>query len=74
MPKLTITLDEAELNLLEKRGEKNFLSVKEQVEDIVRRSCINYAKGTKTSGFKCDDKLVGIFSKDGRGRKKVRKK
>ena len=40
MTKLTITLDEAEVKILEKRGKKNFLTLREQVEDIIRRSCI----------------------------------
>ena len=75
MTKLTITLDEAEVKILEKRGKKNFLTLREQVEDIIRRSCINSSKGTSTN-FKCDDNLVGIFSREKRGRKKkvVKKK
>ncbi len=71
--KLTITLDEAEVKILNKRAKKNLLSLKEQVEDIIRRSCIRSSKGTYKS-YKGDDALVGIFSRDQRGRKKKKKK
>jgi len=68
MRKLTISLDEDEVKILQKRAKKNLFDLKEQVEDIVRRSCIHSRKG-KTR-FKVDDKLVGIFSREKRGRKK----
>ena len=67
--KLTISLDEDEVKILKKRAKKNILTVKEQVEDIIRRSCIS----SKTGGYKrvkVDDKLVGIFSRERKGRKK----
>jgi hypothetical protein len=67
---LTINLDEGELKVLEKRAKSNFLSVKEQVEDIVRRSCLSYKKKRGYKSVKVDDKLVGIFSREKRGRKK----
>ena len=67
--KLTISLDDDEVKILEKRAKKNFLTLKEQVEDIIRRSCISSSQGTYKP-LKCDDKLVAIFSKDRRGRKK----
>ena len=70
--KLTISLDDAEVKILNKRAKKNFLSLKEQVEDIIRRSCIRSSKGTYKP-FKCDDTLVGVFSRDQRGRKKKKK-
>lgn len=71
--KLTITLDDAEVKILKKRAKKNFLSLKEQVEDIIRRSCIRSSK-TTYKPYKGDDALVGIFSRDQRGRKKKKKK
>jgi hypothetical protein len=37
---LTINLDDEELKVLNKRSKKNMLDLKEQVEDIIRRSCI----------------------------------
>ena len=71
--KLTITLDSAEVKILEKRAKKNLLSLREQVEDIIRRSCIRSSKTTYKS-FKGNDALVGIFSRDQRGRKKKKRK
>ena len=67
--KLSISLDDDEVKILKKRAKKNILSLKEQVEDIIRRSCVN-TSGKSTRTFKCDDKLVGIFSREKRGRKK----
>ena len=75
--KLTINLDDKETKILEKRAKKNLLTLKEQVEDIVRRSCVQYIGGTKYRAIKVDDKLVSIFSREKRGRKpkkKVKKK
>ena len=71
MLKITIQLDEKELKILKKRAEKNLFSLKEQIEDIVRRSCANTKKSTRP--FKVDDKLVGIFSRQKSGRKKKKK-
>lgn len=59
---ITIRLSDKEVKLLKKRAKKNLLELREQVEDIVRRSCIN-SKITKNPGEKIDDKLVGIFSR-----------
>ena len=49
------------------------MSLKEQVEDIIRRSVINTKKGTSYSRVKPDDRLVSIFSREMRGRKKRNK-
>jgi len=70
MTTISIKLDEAELKILKKRAKDNLLSIKEQVEDIIRRSCISSSKKTGYSAIKCDDKLVAVFSRDNRGRKK----
>ena len=67
--KITIELDDQEVAVLKKRAKKNMFEIKEQVEDIIRRSCIN-AKKTGSSEAKCDDRLVGIFSREKR-RKKI---
>jgi len=74
MTKLTINLDEAEIKLLNKRAKKNLFSLKEQVEDIIRRSCANTQNKTGYRQIKVDDKLVAIFSREKRGRKKKKKK
>jgi hypothetical protein len=68
MPSITVNLSEEELKLLKRRGKENYLPVKEQIEDIVRRSCISYKK--KGREIKVDDKFVNIISRSRRGRKK----
>jgi hypothetical protein len=70
--KITITLDENELKILSKRAKKNLLTIKEQAEDIIRRSCVksNQQTFTKTDS---DDVLINIFSRDKRGRKRYKK-
>jgi len=68
--KITIDLDEDEISILKKRAKKNMFELSEQIEDIVRRGCIN-AKNTASSDDKCDDKLVSLFSRQNCGRKKV---
>ena len=70
--KLTISLDDKEVKILKRRAKKNLLTIREQVEDIIRLSCIRSSKGTYRP-FKCDDTLVGVFSRDKRGRKKKKK-
>jgi len=72
--RLTILLDESEIKILKKRAKANLLTLREQVEDIVRRSCVNSSKKTGYMAIKIDDKLVGIFSREKRGRKKTVKK
>lgn len=66
---ITIRLNDAEVKVLKKRAKKNMLELREQVEDIVRRSCIN-AKSGGSSVEKIDDKLVGIFSRKTPGRQR----
>jgi len=65
---VTIFLDSEMMKLLEKRAKKNMFSVSEQIEDILRRSCLGMKQKPSTS--KVDDALVGIFSREKRGRKK----
>ena len=64
-----ISLDNEEIKILKKRAKKNLMTLREQAEDIIRRSCIHSKKGSQSS-FKTDDKLVGIFSRSRKGRKK----
>ena len=56
------------LDDLEKRAKKNMFTLSEQIEDILRRSCIS--KKTAQSQEKIDDLLVGVFSRATRGRKR----
>jgi len=71
--KLTISLDDEEFKVLEKRAKKNILTLKEQVEDIIRRSCVSSINKTTSQKIKIDDKLVAAFSRERRGRKKKQK-
>lgn len=63
MPSITINIGDEEKAILKKRADKNFLSLTEQVEDIIRRSCISQKNKTSSKEIPCDDKLVGIFSR-----------
>jgi hypothetical protein len=66
--RVTIYLDKEVLKIIDKRAKKNMLTIEEQIEDIIRRSCI-MAKQQKKEEQKIDDLLVSIFS-----RKKYTKK
>ena len=55
------------LSALEKRANKNMLTLSEQIEDIIRRSCIN--KKTTTQQGKVDDLLLACFSRAKRTKK-----
>jgi len=70
MPKITIELDEDEINIIQKRAEKNLFSLKEQIEDILRKSAVRTKNNKNQQTIKIDDKLVAVFSRDNRGRKK----
>ena len=69
MPRVTINITENERKILKKRAKKNYFSLIEQIEDIIRRSCISQ-KNKYLKDIKLDDKLIGIFSKSRRGRKR----
>ena len=69
---ITIFIDDQEKKLLLKRAKKNLFSLKEQIEDIIRRSCVRSSHG-RYRPIKVDDRLVGIFSREKRGRKKKKK-
>ena len=60
--KVCIFLDSEILKNLEKRAKKNMLNLHEQIEDILRRSCVNSRK-LKRQEEKLDDMLVGLFSR-----------
>ncbi len=71
--RITINIDDELEKDIKKRAKKNYLSIQELIEDIVRRSMISYKK-SGTRSFKTDDRLVGIFSRDRRGRPRKKKK
>ena len=46
MAHISIELDKDEIKILEKRAKKNLMTLKEQIEDIIRRSCVSSSKKT----------------------------
>ena len=65
--KIYIEITDEQEKILAKRAKKNLFTIKEQIEGIVRRSCINSpAKASKST--KIDDALVEIFSREKRGK------
>jgi hypothetical protein len=60
--RVCLYLDNDVLKVLGKRAKKNLFTIPEQVEDIIRRSCVSQLKKKSKSG-KIDDLLVSIFSK-----------
>lgn len=70
MPRITVDITDDEKKILKKRADKNYFSLKEQIEDIIRRSCISSKKSQSYRKIKIDDKLISIFSRERRGRKR----
>jgi hypothetical protein len=70
MPTLTVSIDEEVKKVIAKRAKKNMLSLKEQIEEIIRQSAIRTKSGTGVSQVKIDDRLVEVFSRNKKGRKK----
>lgn len=60
--KICIYLDSDVLKILEKRAKKNMFTISEQIDDILRRSCIT-SKTRKKPEEKLDDVLVALFSR-----------
>jgi DNA-binding transcriptional MerR regulator len=56
-----IFLSNEVIRALEIRAKKNMLSMPEQIEDILRRSCVNKKRTPREE--KLDDLLVGLFSR-----------
>ena len=72
MKSITIRFRDDLITEIKKRAKKNYVSQQELLEDIVRRSMLSYKGGIRRI-LKIDDKLVAIFSRDRRGRKKKKK-
>jgi hypothetical protein len=70
MPSITINIDEDVKKIISKRAKKNLLSLREQIEDILRRSAVMTKKSSGYKAIKVDDRLVHAFSREKRGRKK----
>lgn len=65
---VTIELDERVISKLQRRAKRNMLTLREMIEDIVRRSAV--LSGGASIGGDSDDALVSIFSRKTRLRKK----
>ena len=68
MPQITIDIGDDIQKIISKRAKKNMLTLREQVEDIVRQSAVRTKAGA-VSNDKIDDTLVSVFSRSKRGRK-----
>ena len=66
---ITFELDSEVKSILEKRAKKEFLSLRELIQDILRRSAISWTGGGEKPE-KLDDKFIGYFSRQNRGRKR----
>ena len=69
MPTISVSLDEKVKRIIEKRAKKNLFTLREQAEEILRQSAIRTKTGT-ISKLKADDRLVEIFSRNKKGKKK----
>lgn len=56
-----LELDSEVVGILERRAKRNKMTLKEQMQDILRRSAINNTASGEDE--KLDDRLVGIFSR-----------
>lgn len=56
-----LELDSDVVEILDRRAKRNKMTLKEQMQDILRRSAINNTASTEPE--KLDDSLVGIFSR-----------
>ncbi len=74
MPKVTIDIDEDVKKILSQRAKKNLLTLREQIEEILRTSAVRTKSGKTYRKINVDDRLVAIFSREKRGRKKKKKK
>ena len=74
MPSITVNIDEDVKKIISKRAKKNLMSLREQIEDILRRSAVMTSKSKGYKAIKIDDRLVHAFSREKRGRPKKKKK
>jgi hypothetical protein len=73
MPSITITIDDEAKKVLSKRAKKNMFTLREQIEDIIRKSAVRSLSSKKIQQIKVDDRLVSIFSRDPRGKRTMKK-
>ncbi len=65
---VTIELDDRVISRLQRRARRNMLTLRELIEDIVRRSAVSLG-GASISGAS-DDALVSIFSRKTKAKKR----
>ena len=65
---MTVHLDSEVFKIIEKRAKKNMLTPVEQVEDIIRRSCVNVKKASGETQDNVDDLFLRLFSRKSQGR------
>ena len=73
MPTVTISIDAEVQKVIGKRAKKNMLTIKEQIEEIVRQSAVRTKSGAGGVTTKVDDRLVEIFSRHSKGRKRKKR-
>ncbi|GAH84523.1 unnamed protein product [marine sediment metagenome] len=73
MSSINIHIDEDVKKIISKRAKKNLLTLREQIEDILRTSAVRTKSGTGYQTIKVDDKLIAVFSRQKSGRKKKKK-
>lgn len=71
MTNINIDLEKELYDEVNKRAKKNYQTIKELCQDIIRRSMITYKRsgGSKVVD-KTDDSLISVFSRLKRGRKR----
>lgn len=67
MPAITVSIDDKVKKVLDKRAKKNMMTLREQVEDIIRRSAVN--TNSVSGSDKVDDTLISVFSRKGKSKK-----
>lgn len=65
---MTIEIDDKIIAKLQKRARKNMMSLRELIQDIVRRSAVS-SKFASISG-EADDRLIDVFSRKTKKRMK----
>ena len=70
MPRITINIDNDVEKILKRRAKENLFTLREQIEDILRKSAVRTKLGKTYQPMKIDDRLVEVFSREKRGRKR----
>ena len=71
---ITLFLDDELRTALEKRAKKNMLTLPKLIEDVLRRSTLNFKGKPGVMNEKLDDNLIGLFSRKNTGQAVKKKK